>query len=392
MLTRNRTSWLLVAPLLFLILAGFVVPIAISVMRAVQNPEIAAALPETTLALKSWDGQGLPPEPVYAALARDMQAKDANKTFGAMTRRVNFETTGMRSVLSKTRNRAETLAPPYSQSLPALDAAWADPATWRILKQHSSRFTATYLLRALDLRYSDSGAIVKVDKEQAVFVQTFIRTFVMSLCVTVITLILGYPTAWFMSTLKGRAATAAMLCVLVPFWISILVRSTTWFIVLQREGVVNGVLLQLGLIDQPQAIIFTRPAVYIAMVHVLLPFLILPLLSVMTRIRGDYVRAAASMGARPWQQFLYIYLPLTMPGVSAGALIVFMLSVGFYITPALVGGLRDQMIGYYIDYFSNNTINLGMAAALSTLLLIFTAILLAVAGRLLPSIGKSGRS
>lgn len=392
MLTRNRTSWLLVAPLLILILAGFVVPIAISVLRAVQNPEIALALPRTTLALKAWDGTGLPPEPVYAALAEDMQAKDANKAFGAMTRRVNFETTGMRSVLSKTRNRADRLTPPFAQSLPALDAAWADPATWRILKQHSGRFTATYLLRALDLRYSETGQIVAVDREQAIFVQTFIRTFVMSLIVTAITVVLGYPTAWFMSTLKGRAAMIAMLCVLLPFWISILVRSTAWFIVLQREGVLNGALLKLGLIDQPQAIIFTRPAVYIAMVHVLLPFFILPLLGVMTRIRGDYVRAAASMGARPWQQFLHVYLPLTMPGVSAGALIVFMLSVGFYITPALVGGLRDQMIGYYIDYFSNNTINLGMAAALSTLLLIFTGLLLAVAGRRLPLVGKSGRS
>lgn len=388
-MTKPRVSWLLIAPLLFLIVVGFIVPIGISVWRSVQNPEIGAALPRTSLALKAWDGQGLPPEPVFAALVADMRDDKNAQAFGAMTRRVNFETTGMRSVLSKTRNRAGQLTPPYAQSLPALDKAWGDGATWRLLKLHSGRFTATYLLRALDLRYSDTGAIEKMPADQAIFVDTFIRTFVMSLCVTLITLVLGYPTAWFMSTLKGRAATVAMLCVLVPFWISILVRSTAWFIVLQREGVLNGLLMQLGLIDQPKAMIFTRGAVYVAMVHVLLPFFILPLLSVMSRIKGDYTRAAASLGAKPWQQFLFIYLPLTMPGVSAGALIVFMLSVGFYITPALVGGLGDQMVGYYIDYFSNDTINFGMAAALSTLLLLFTVVILLIAGRLMPAVAKN---
>ncbi|MFT4012635.1 MAG: ABC transporter permease [Paracoccus sp. (in: a-proteobacteria)] len=387
-MSKNSASWLLVAPLLLLIVVGFVIPIGVAIKRAFDNPEISMALPRATLVLSDWNGEGMPPEAAFEAVATDMREGLDNRAFGALTRRLNFESTGLRSTLTKTRSGAAELAAPYSESLPALAPAWGKPEIWRLLKLHGSRYTASYVLRALDLRYDDTGAIVAVSPDQAIFRDLFLRTFTISLAVTAITVLLGYPTAWFISTLKGRAATAAMMCVLVPFWISILVRSTAWFILLQREGVVNAVLGGLGLISEPKAIIFTRPAVYIAMVHVLLPFFILPLLSVMSRIKGDYVRAGASLGAKPWQQFLLIYLPLTLPGVTAGGLMVFMLSVGFYITPALVGGIQDQMIGYYIDYFTNNTINQGMAAALSLLLLLFTGLILLVAGRLMPSLNK----
>lgn len=391
MISRKTVSLLLVAPLALLLVLGFVLPIGLAVFKAFDNPEISTALPRTSLALEGWDGPALPPETVFAALVEDMRQADDNRAFGAMTRRLNFETTGLRATLSKTRNGAGALAPPYATSLPALAPAWDDPALWQLLKLHSSPYTASYVLRALDLRHTETGAIVAVRPDEAIFRDLFLRTFTMSIVVTLIIVVIGYPTAWFISTLKGRAATLAMACVLIPFWVSILVRSAAWFILLQREGLINGLLSALHLIDRPEAMIFTRPAVYVAMVHVLLPFFILPLLSVMQRLRVDPLRAAASMGARPWQQFLYVYLPLTMPGVLAGALIVFMLSVGFYITPALVGGLRDQMIGYYIDYFTNSTINLGMAAALSLLLLLFTGAVLMVAGRLLPVFSQGGR-
>ena len=391
MTSRNSASLLLVAPLALLLVLGFVVPIGLAILKAFENPEIALALPRTTLALDGWDGTALPPEPAYAALIEDMRDARDNRAFGALTRRLNFESPGLRSTLSKTRSGAAGLAAPFAESLPALDPTWGEPALWQMLKLHSSPYTASYVLRALDLRYTPEGAIVAVRAEEAIFRDLFLRTFTISLMVTLITVLLGYPTAWFLSTLKGRAAAFAMMCVLIPFWISILVRSAAWFILLQREGLINGLLKVAGLIDQPQAMIFTRPAVYVAMVHVLLPFFILPLLGVMQRLRGDYLRAGASMGAKPWQQFLWIYLPLTLPGVMAGALIVFMLSVGFYITPALVGGLKDQMIGYYIAFYTNNTINLGMAAALSLLLLLFTGLILAVAGKLLPSVIRGAR-
>ncbi|WP_158970576.1 ABC transporter permease [Chachezhania sediminis] len=387
-MTRNSKAGLaLIAPLLVLILAGFVLPIASTALKAFDNPEVSAALPRTTVALGQWDGAAPLPDAVPDAFVADLQDAMGNRAFGQMTRRLNFEESGMRSLFFKARRAAPGLERPYAQALAEVDPEWGRIETWQMLKTHSNPYTASYVLRSLDLRMEPDGTIVKVEPEQAIFVDLFIRTFAISIWVTVIAVLLGYPTAYVLSTLKGRMESLALLCVLVPFWISILVRSTAWFIILQREGPINAALQFAGLIGEPQAIIFTRPAVYIAMVHVLLPFFILPLLSVMKRIRADYVRAAASLGARPWQQFLLVYLPMTMPGVAAGALMVFMLSVGFYVTPALVGGLRDQMVSYYIAYFTNTTINLGMAAALSLLLLVMTGVLVAVAGKLMPGMG-----
>lgn len=390
----NRKSWtapLLAAPLFVLILVGFVLPIVATGFKAFSNPEVAAALPRTTVALEEWDGAAIPPEPVYRAFVADLKASERSRDFGAMTRRLNFEQTGMRSLLTKARRASDGLTEPYGASLAELNPAWAEVDTWRLIKTHSNAYTASYVLRSLDLRLEPDGSVTRVDPDRAIFIDLFIRTFEISIWVTVIVALLGYPTAYYLSTLSGRAQSVALLCVLIPFWISILVRSTAWFIILQREGAINASLLALGLIDQPEAIIFTRPAVYIAMVHVLLPFFILPLLSVMKRIRPDYVLAAASLGARPWRQFVHIYLPLTAPGVGAGALIVFMLSVGFYVTPALVGGLKDQMVSYYIAYFTNTTINLGMAAALSLILLALTGALVMAASRLMPGAGVGAK-
>lgn len=384
-MSRNTTtSLLLIAPLFALILVGFLLPIGVSMLKAFENPEVSTALPRTVTALESWDRDGLPDEPVFAALVADLTADRDGRTFGAMTRRLNFEQNGMRGLMTSTRRDAGELSPPFSRSLPALDPAWGDPQTWGLIKTHSNTWTASYILRSLDWQNTPDGGVTSVEADQAIFLQLFARTFEISLWVTALSVVFGYPTAWFLSTLSGRVASFAMLCVLVPFWTSILVRSTAWFILLQREGPINALLLATGLAAEPQAIIFTRPAVYIAMVHVMLPFFILPLYSVMKRIRPEYVRAAASLGAPPWRQFTNVYLPMTMPGVAAGGLMVFMLSVGFYVTPALVGGLQDQMVSYYIAFFTNTSMNLGMAAALSLLLLAFTGILVVIASRAVP--------
>jgi len=206
----------------------------------------------------------------------------------------------------------------------------------------------------------------------------------------VLCVLLGYPVAWTLSTLPQRWANVAMALVLIPFWTSILVRTTAWFILLQREGPVNAFLQATRIVDAPVAMIFTRFAVYVAMVHVLLPFVILPLYSVMKGIDPVYMRAAASLGAPEWKRFLRVYLPLTMPGVAAGAVMVFMLSVGFYVTPALVGGANDQMVSYFIAFFTNDTINWGMAAALASLLLMMTAIMVVAARVILPGFRPGG--
>jgi putative spermidine/putrescine transport system permease protein len=185
-----------------------------------------------------------------------------------------------------------------------------------------------------------------------------------------------------MAAASPAVANLLLILVLVPFWTSLLVRSTAWVILLQNEGLVNKSLMALGLVDHPLPLVFNRTGVMVAMVHVLLPYMILPLYSVMKGISINHLRAAASLGASPPRVFRTVYLPLTMPGVAAGCTLVFILSVGFYVTPALVGGPRDQMIGYFIAYFTNSAVNWGLASALGALLLLLVALSYLVLGRL----------
>lgn len=389
---KAKISWLLVAPLLVLVTIAFIVPIGYTLFKSVKNPEVTAALPRTTAALETWSGENQPHEEIYQALISDITEGEDRRTYGAMTRRLNFEENGARSSLMKAKRAVAKLEAPYAQSLPAAVPEFGEVGIWRLIKQHSNPFTAQYLLRALDLKLDTQGELHRVASNQAIFIDLFKRTFGISIFVTLLCVLLGYPTAYYISTLSNRAASYAMLFVLIPFWTSILVRTTAWFILLQREGPINAVLLSSGAIDEPLTMIFTRFAVYIAMVHVLLPFFILPLHSVMKRLGTEYIKAAASLGAPPWRQFVTVYLPLTMPGVAAGAIIVFMLSVGFYVTPALVGGLQDQMVSYYIAFFANQTINLGMASSLAVLLLVFTGIIILISKMLLPDTGRGIRA
>jgi putative spermidine/putrescine transport system permease protein len=200
--------------------------------------------------------------------------------------------------------------------------------------------------------------------------------------VTLVCLLLGFPLAYLAASLPARSANLLLLFVLLPFWTSLLVRTAAWVVVLQREGILNSAMLGLSLIEQPLRMIFNRFGVYVAMVHILLPFMVLPLYSVMKGVPAVYTRAAASLGATPWTAFRRVYLPQTLPGISAGCLLVFVQALGYYITPALVGGAEDQMISYLIAFYASRTINWGMAAALSILLLSATLALCAVYGRL----------
>jgi putative spermidine/putrescine transport system permease protein len=166
-----------------------------------------------------------------------------------------------------------------------------------------------------------------------------------------------------------------MILVLVPFWTSILVRVAAWIVLLQSEGLVNHALQSLHLINQPLALLFNRTGVVIAMVHILLPFMILPLYSVMQGVPPTYLRAAVSLGSPPLAAFFRVYVPQTYAGIGAGALLVFILSIGYYVTPALLGGPDDQMLSYYIAQYTNVTVNWGMACALGALLLAATLVL-----------------
>jgi putative spermidine/putrescine transport system permease protein len=387
---RKRTAaLLLIAPLAMFLLLIFVIPIGTLLTRAIENPEIAGALPRTVVQLRDWDRTSTPPAAAYAALAADLTMLEGGDALGGLARRLNVEIPGFRSLIAKTaremplrEDAGNALAPAQIRAkLIDLDERWGEVRYWRAIAKNGSRYSPFYLLAALDHRQDAFGHIQQTDPDQRIYLTVFGRTFVISAVVTLAALLLGYPLAYWISTLGERRANLAMILVLIPFWTSILVRVAAWIVLLQNEGLVNRGLQALRITDAPLALLFNRVGVYVSMTHILLPFMILPLYSVMKSIPPTYQRAAVSLGSHPFAAFWRVYVPQTYPGIGAGALLVFILAIGYYITPALLGGPDDQMVSYYVAYFTNVTINWGMACALGGLLLVATLLLYAVYGR-----------
>ncbi|RQR58483.1 ABC transporter permease [Burkholderia sp. Bp9126] len=386
---KRAMALLLVAPLALFVLLIFVVPIGALLTRAVQNPEIATALPKTVAALSGWDRKAPPADAAYAALAADMTRVADSEAMGALARRLNTEIPGYRSLVAKTARAmplkgddGQALTPAQQRAkLVELDARWGDAAYWQAIAKNGSAYSPFYLLAALDHKQDGFGNIVQADPDQSIYLAIFGRTLVIGVAVTLFALLLGYPLAYWISTLSERRANLVMILVLIPFWTSVLVRVAAWIVLLQSEGLVNKALIGSGLIAQPLALLFNRVGVYISMTHILLPFMILPLYSVMKSIPPTYQRAAVSLGSHPFAAFWRVYVPQTYPGIGAGALLVFILAIGYYITPALLGGPNDQMVSYYVAYFTNVTINWGMACALGGLLLAATLVLYAIYNR-----------
>jgi mannopine transport system permease protein len=207
---------------------------------------------------------------------------------------------------------------------------------------------------------------------EPLYARIFIRTFQIAFIVTALAFLLGYPVAWAMSRVRGGVAFLITACVLIPLWTSVLVRSYAWIVLLQRNGVVNSALRDLGLITEPLRLIYTEGAVIMAMTHVLLPYMILPIYAALRGISPDLTRASQNLGAGPWRAFLTVTLPLSLPGVFAGCIMVFILALGFYITPALVGGPRTLMIATLIGQQTTELLNWPFAGALSAILLVAT--------------------
>ena len=382
---RKLRAIALTLPLLLYLALTFLVPIAVLLKRAVENPEVANALPRTAAALEGWNREGTPPAEAFAALARDLASLPDSADAGALARRLNSETPGARSLVMTTYKALPlpqiTSASPAADvrvALLSLDPRWGEAPYWQAIAKNGSRWTPDYLLSSVDLRRDAQGAIGRVEPEQRAFGRILIRTFEISLVVTLWCLALAYPLAYWLTTLPARKANVLMIVVLVPFWTSILVRVAAWIVLLQSEGLVNHALIGLHAIDQPLALLFNRTGVVIAMVHILLPFMILPLYSVMTSVPPTYLRAAVSLGSPPLAAFFRVYVPQTYPGIGAGALLVFILSLGYYVTPALLGGPDDQMLSYYIAQYTNVNVNWGMACALGALLLAATLVLYAI--------------
>jgi putative spermidine/putrescine transport system permease protein len=372
----------LALPLLIFLLAVFLIPIGALLVRAVENPEVARVLGHTVQVLDTWDRKSAPPDTAYAAIAQDLSAIEETAFAGALARRLNSEVSGARSLIMSTY-RAMPLESGLTpaqvrEQLLAMDERWAELGYWQAIAKNGSRWTPDYLLASVDLRRDVEGHIVKVDEDSAAYSKILLRTFEMSAIVTLCALLLGYPLAYWLSTLSARKANMFMILVLVPFWTSVLVRSASWIVLLQNNGLVNRALMGLGVIDAPLPLLFNRLGVIIAMVHILLPFMILPLYSVMKSVPGTYLRAAVSLGSSPLAAFFRVYVPQTYPGIGAGGLLVFILSIGYYVTPALLGGADDQMLSYYIARYTNVNVNWGMACALGAVLLSATLVLYAL--------------
>ncbi|HVO88814.1 MAG TPA: ABC transporter permease [Casimicrobiaceae bacterium] len=374
----------LVLPLFLFLLACFVVPIGIMLSHGVVDTDIARILPHVTAQLKHWDGRELPSESTYAALVEDIHAAREAGTLASAATRLNYDIPGFRTLLFGTgRQLSSQLAGSAHDALVTIDSRWGERETWAALQRAGGPVTDFYLLGALDLRRDADNAIAGTPPEQRVFRDVLVRTLWISGVVTAICLLLGYPVAYVIASQPPGRASILLFLVLLPFWTSLLVRTAAWVVLLQREGVLNSLLLSLGIVHEPLKMIFNRFAVYVAMVHVLLPFMVLPLYSVMRGIPPAYMRAAASLGARPFTTFRRVYAPMTLPGIAAGCLMVFIQALGYYITPALVGGAEDQMISYFIAFYASKTVNWGMAAALSIMLLTATLALYAVYNRLI---------
>jgi len=367
----RRRAFLLVLPLLAFVFFSFVLPIGQMLHRSIHNPAFAANMPQISAWFRDNPVGTVPGEAAYAALVADITAAAKARTIGVVGTRVNYELSGTRSLFTSAGRRAARLEPPYAESLPALDAEWASPQLWSAMRNVSTAYTADFYLAAVDMTRATDGSIVSVPADRKIYVEIFQRTLLLSLLITVVCLLLGFPVAHLLASLPMRYSNLLMIFVLLPFWTSLLVRTTAWIAILQGQGVINSTLVALGIISDSErlSLVYNQTGTIVAMTHILLPFMVLPLYSVMRTINPAYVRAARSLGASSWTAFRRIYLPQTLPGIGAGSLLVFILAVGYYITPALVGGASGQLISNLIAFHMQNSLNWSLAAALAAILL-----------------------
>jgi len=380
-LRKQLISLVLVGPLLLFLIFFFAFPLVTMMKSAVSDPVAARALPATARAVASWDRVSPPTDAIMAAFVTDIRQINDDQLFGDLVRRLNSAKSGFRTLMTKTRT---TLSEGTgSIDLIAVDKRWGDPSYWQAVSvAASSTITDRNLLAAVDLQRDTSNAITALPADASANRAIMLRTFVMALTVTVACVLIGLPFAMIAASVDGWKRQLLLGAVLLPLWTSLLVRTAAWFILLQDTGLINSVLMQLGVTSGPVPLIFNRAGVIIAMTHVLLPFMVLPIFSVLIGIPKNLMPAAASLGAHPVRAFLNVLLPLTLRGVVSGSLLVFMSALGYYITPALIGGAKDQMISSVIAYYATGAANWGMAGALGLVLLAATMILYAIYLRL----------
>jgi len=322
-------------------------------------------------ALEKWDGESVPGEPLFAAIYKDLNSAQKIMT-GKSSTRMNYEKPGWKGLIRKSVRVFKKIdGPPYQEAFIKADGRWSEVGFWQSLVLMKDPRTMGYYLNSFDRRFDVDKNITLQPEERRVYVMLWWRTLLISLIVTVGCLLLAYPVAHLLATLPLRYSNLLMICVLMPFWTSLLVRIVAWMVMLQQQGVINDTLVWTHLLSDENRLpmMYNFTGTVIVMIQILLPFMILPIYSVMKTIPPSYMRAAQNLGASPSLAFLRVYMPQTLPGVGAGVILVFIVAIGYYITPDLVGGKDGKMIGNMIAYHMQKSLNWGLAAAMGTVLL-----------------------
>ncbi|MDG2058286.1 MAG: ABC transporter permease [Tateyamaria sp.] len=333
------------------------------------SAEMAELLPATTEAYTVWvvytatqsdkdPATKSPWEAIPVALALDLQTTDLSGYSGTA------------ADLLIQAQAANLQLPTFTKAFAEIDEDWATAIPWKTIQTHSGIYTSGYFLNAVDAQKTPQGIAWQPEDKQ-ILLKLFVRTLIMSLAITVSCILLGYPIAWLLANLPMRQANVLLILVLLPFWTSLLVRTSAWKVMLQQQGVINDVLVWIGFVadDGRLIMINNQFGTIVAMTHILLPFMILPMYSVMQTIPPSYLRAAKSLGATNWTAFWRVYFPQSVPGIGAGSILVFILAIGYYITPEIVGGTKGVFISNRIAYHISSSLNWGLAAALGTILL-----------------------
>jgi putative spermidine/putrescine transport system permease protein len=373
-------TFALVLPLALFLGIFFAWPLLTVLEQAVSDPAVSQNLPRTTTAISVWNRNSEPTEEMRIALVDDLKSIDNDQNLGEVVRRLNSAQPGFRTLIRKSVTAVRDGGGPIN--LAEVDPRWNDIAFWRAIAEATDAYTDRNLLAALDFQRDESGAITAMPAAESANQTILLRTFSVAAVVTLATGLIGLPYAMLVAAATGWRRQFLLVAVLLPLWTSLLVRTAAWYILLQDKGLINSVLLSIGLVSEPLPLLFIRTGVIIAMTHVLLPFMVLPIYSVLISIPRNLMPAAASLGARPIRAFLHVLLPLTLRGIASGGLLVFMAALGYYITPALIGGPTDQMISSVIAFYATGSANWGMAGALGIVLLAVTIVLYGIYGRL----------
>ena len=365
-------AFLLVAPLLLFLFITYIFPIGDMLTRSIDDREVTNWLPKTFKAMENWDGKDLPDEEVFEAFYFDFTNLVDQKLEGKLSTQLNYEKNGFKSIIKKLRRASRKFEEGnYKEQIMAVHKRWADVEYWRAIKRRAPAFSYVKYLKGIDMYENEDGKIVQVEEDRRIHKTLWLRTLEVAFFVTLFCFLMAYPIAHLLATLPMKYSNLLMICVLLPFWTSLLVRTASWMILLQQQGIVNDFFVWIGLVTDETRLemMYNKIGTYVAMTQILLPFMVLPLYSVMKTISPSLVRAGKSLGATPFITFWKVYFPLTIPGIGAGCLLVFILAIGYYITPALVGGASGTLISNQIAFHMKSTLDWSFASAMGVMLL-----------------------